>query len=118
MGNKLIVAVARLIADIFKRSPVFRIGGDEFLVILQNRDLEEYEDLCEKFDAECAKEYINERIPVSIARGFARYNPETDTQFVDVFNRADDAMYQNKRRMKTRLRNNQLHLNTAKDGVL
>ena len=118
VGNKLIVAVARLIADIFKRSPVFRIGGDEFLVILQDRDLEEYEYLCKKFDAECAKEYINERIPVSIARGFARYNPETDTQFVDVFNRADDAMYQNKRRMKTRLRNNQLHLYTEKDGVL
>ena len=39
IGNKLIVSTARIISDVFKRSPVFRIGGDEFLVILQNRDL-------------------------------------------------------------------------------
>ena len=103
VGNKLIAEAAQLIADIFKRSPVFRIGGDEFLVILQNRDLEDCEQLCEKFDLECAGKYIavdSQNIPVSIAKGFARYNPDTDMQFVDVFNRADDAMYKQKRMMK------------------
>ena len=40
VGNKLIVSVAHIISNVFRRSPVFRIGGDEFLVILQNRDLE------------------------------------------------------------------------------
>ena len=104
-GDKLIMAVAKRISDTFKRSPVFRIGGDEFLVILQNRDLEEYEQLCEAFDAECAVEYIETdkgNIPISIARGFAKYNFAMDKQFVDVFNRADDAMYQHKRKMKSK----------------
>ena len=103
-GNKLIVAVARLISGIFKRSPVFRIGGDEFVAILQNRDLEKYEELCEKFDMKCATHYIqaeNEMVPISIGRGFARYNPATDRQFVDVFNRADEEMYKHKRKVKT-----------------
>ena len=103
-GNKLIIATAQLISGIFKRSPVFRIGGDEFLVILQNRDLEDYEELCDKLDSECASQYINTDdaiIPISVARGFAKYNPDSDTQFVDVFNRADDAMYQHKRRVKS-----------------
>jgi HAMP domain-containing protein len=40
VGNKLIAGAAQIISDTFKRSPVFRIGGDEFLVILQSRDLE------------------------------------------------------------------------------
>ena len=102
-GNKLIIAVAQLISGIFKRSPVFRVGGDEFLVILQNRDLEDYEQLCEAFDSECTNEHIQVEgndIPISIARGFTKFDPATDAQFVDVFNRADDAMYKNKRKMK------------------
>ena len=36
-------------------------------------------------------------IPISIAKGFARYNSEKDKCFLDVFNRADDAMYEIKR---------------------
>ena len=103
VGNKLIVRSAGIISTTFKRSPVFRIGGDEFLVILQNRDLENLEALLGIFDRECSETTVNiedKTIPVSIAKGFARYIPEKDTSFVDVFNRADDAMYENKREIK------------------
>ncbi len=103
VGNKLIVAAGQFVSGIFKRSPVFRIGGDEFLVILQNRDLEDLEDLLEKFDAECINESLQadgEKIPISIAKGFARFDSSRDLSFADVFNRADDAMYENKREIK------------------
>ena len=45
---------------------------------------------------------LNEKneIPVSIARGFARFDPDRDLYFNDVFRRADDAMYENKRTSK------------------
>ena len=102
-GNELIVAASRIICDTFKRSPVFRIGGDEFLVILQNRDLEDKDALFASFDMECATTYVgkeNVRIPISIAKGFAVFNQEKDTQFSDVFERADYEMYKNKRMMK------------------
>ena len=102
-GNKLIVAASGIISGTFKRSPVFRIGGDEFLVILQNRDLEDLNSLLEKFDTECSNEFValeKENIPISIARGFAKYDPDKDSNFVDIFNRADDAMYENKRGVK------------------
>ena len=102
-GNKLIVAASRIISDTFKRSPVFRIGGDEFLVILQNSDLRNCEELTVKFDSECANvsaKTDEADINVSVAKGFARYDPERDLRFVDVFNRADNAMYENKRGMK------------------
>ena len=86
-----------------QKSPVFRIGGDEFCVILQNRDLADMEKLFAQVDAECAATYVdpdNARIPVRIARGFARFDPKTDTCFSDVFARADHEMYENKKIMK------------------
>ena len=104
IGNKLLITAAHIIADTFKRSPVFRIGGDEFLVILQNRDLEEYETLYAKFEEECANSTVeaaeDTTIPISIAKGFATFDPDTDTCFSDVFMRADNEMYRNKKNMK------------------
>ena len=103
MGNRLIVSAARIISETFKRSPVFRVGGDEFVVILQNRDLEDVEELSQKLDSECDQASVSlegATVSVSIAKGFARYDKSRDTSFVDVFNRADDAMYENKREMK------------------
>lgn len=106
LGNELITTVAGIISDTFKRSPVFRIGGDEFCVILQNRDLEDMKRLFEKFDHECATTYIDTgkdsaKFSISIAKGYAEYKPSAgDTRFADVFERADNEMYRNKRLMK------------------
>ena len=102
VGDKFITTAAKVISDVFKRSPVFRIGGDEFLAILRHRDLEDCENLFAQFDLECAKTFIEEmgEIPISIARGFARFEPEQDLRFNDVFKRADNAMYENKRKNK------------------
>lgn len=103
LGNQLICTAARLISDTFKRSPVFRIGGDEFVVILQKRDLQNSDMLIKKFCEACSEENLwagEERIPISIASGIAVYDPQIDNDFIDVFNRADDTMYKQKRQMK------------------
>ena len=103
IGNELIVTSSRIICDTFKKSPVFRIGGDEFCVILQNKDLADVKMLFDRFDSECATTYIdkdNVRFPVSIAKGFAEFDPDSDTQFSNVFERADSEMYKNKKLMK------------------
>ncbi|MBQ5423407.1 MAG: GGDEF domain-containing protein, partial [Clostridiales bacterium] len=39
-GNEAIQGASRLICDVYKHSPVFRIGGDEFVVILKGTDYE------------------------------------------------------------------------------
>ena len=107
LGNKLISTAAKTIAEVFKRSPVFRVGGDEFVVVLQNSDLKNRETLFEQFKDDCANTFIEEegeKIPLSIASGFARFDPSEDSQFVDVFKRADIAMYENKSKTKTDMR--------------
>ena len=96
------MTAAKVISDIFKRSPVFRIGGDEFLAVLQHKDLEACEKLFVQLDLKCAETFIDEKdeISISIARGFARFDPDRDLCFHDVFKRADNAMYEHKRKSK------------------
>lgn len=88
--------------DVFKDSLAFRVGGDEFLVVLQNENLENWEALLKQFDQKCADTFIEDKAKIAfgIARGYARFDANKDLQFTDVFKRADKAMYENKRTMK------------------
>lgn len=102
-GDKLILEESKIISNVFKHSPVYRIGGDEFVVILEGIDLENassrMKELSEAVQTENeTKEKDMDKI--SIAGGIALYDSRIDTQFSDVFQRADAAMYKNKREMK------------------
>ncbi|MBO5369345.1 MAG: diguanylate cyclase [Clostridia bacterium] len=102
-GNRLIVTASQLISGTFKRSKIFRIGGDEFAVVLKDRDYGEWQSLIEKLDRKTEESFVefkSNKIPVKIARGVAFFDKEKDESFVDVFNRADDSMYAHKREMK------------------
>ncbi len=104
IGNELIVRVARIITDTFKSSSVYRIGGDEFVVVIKGKDLEQHRSLIEKMDAAFAADYItvnDEAVSVSIARGVAIFDPSIDTVYTDVFAKADHLMYMNKEAMKS-----------------
>lgn len=101
-GDMLIIDASRLICKSFSHSPVFRIGGDEFVVLLEGGDYDQYSRLLELFE-QTANEYNRTALTgshISIARGIAVFGSETDLTFADVFKRADNAMYQNKAAMK------------------
>ena len=89
----------------FQHSPVFRIGGDEFAVILQNEDFEAREELVRRFEesrkARCA-EAENRWEEVHVAMGVAVYDPLIDHSVIDTVRRADKIMYLNKRERKTK----------------
>lgn len=81
-------------------SPVFRIGGDEFVVILEELDYADRNEIMQGFDADVDK---NQREGlVVIASGFSVYDPESDNSYNDVFMRADRRMYERKRSLKER----------------
>ena len=108
-GDMLIIDACKLICRAFRHSPVFRVGGDEFVVILEGYDYLHYEELLAELQK--AIDRHNQGAPaynqVSIARGIAVYNEENDLTFNDVFKRADNAMYQNKAITKEHLRRSQ-----------
>ena len=104
-GDVYIKTASELICRVFKHSPVFRIGGDEFAVILENEDYQNRKELTERFDKkadEIRASAENKWEQVSIALGMAEYDPQSDTSVDDVIHRADKTMYENKRTNKER----------------
>ncbi|MBR2216139.1 MAG: GGDEF domain-containing protein [Selenomonadaceae bacterium] len=103
-GNAAIIAVCNMVCDTFAHSPVFRIGGDEFAVILEYKDYEQIEQLTEAFNArleELASEpNLEPWERISASLGYAVYDPTIDSSVDNVFKRADKAMYSRKKEMK------------------
>lgn len=108
-GDMLIIEACQKICKTFKGSPVYRIGGDEFVVILENEDLKSYQNLIDSFQRDIIEHNQKCSIEsmISIAKGIAIYNSKTDLVFANVFKRADDAMYQNKIAIKNQKKNNE-----------
>jgi diguanylate cyclase (GGDEF) domain len=100
-GDEYIVACCNLICGVFKRSPVFRVGGDEFIVILSGEDLKDRDELIRHFEAEMEKSRAEDEPwkRLSVAKGVAVYS-QGDATPEDVFNRADREMYADKRIIK------------------
>ena len=97
-GDQYIRSASALICEVFKHSPVFRIGGDEFTAILRGQDYEHREALLESLTA--ASRVNQHTGGVVIASGLAVYRPGTDQNIGAVFERADAAMYENKKTLK------------------
>lgn len=102
-GDIYIKTASQLICRIFQHSPVFRVGGDEFAVILQNEDYRNREALAEKFEEtriELCAAARNRWEEPHVAIGVAVYDPELDDTVDDTVRRADKKMYENKRLRK------------------
>lgn len=102
-GDKLICNASRLICRIYDHSPVFRIGGDEFVVVLTNGDYAKREELLSEL-AENSLPCVNaEQLMgsgASVAFGMAVFDSSQDHSVESVLERADQAMYECKRKMK------------------
>jgi diguanylate cyclase (GGDEF)-like protein len=103
-GDVYLLSACRLICRVFQHSPVFRIGGDEFSVVLQNEDYKNRDTLAQQFSAAMLEHNElagNEWEQVHVAMGIAVYDAQTDHNVSDVMRRADELMYMNKRIRKT-----------------
>lgn len=98
-GDRFIKEGVSLICSFFKHSPVFRIGGDEFVALLQGYDFINRNEIFEKFDRQIDENLHTNQ--VVIARGFEQFNPENHTCFQDFFETADKKMYEKKRQLKS-----------------
>lgn len=103
-GDISIKKLCGIICDVFAHSPVYRVGGDEFIVLLQNEDFNNVESLVSAFRDRMRATYGDKSaLPwdrISAAIGYALYDPEFDDGIDSVKSRADKEMYECKREMK------------------
>lgn len=97
-GDAYIRKACAIICNVFKRSPVFRIGGDEFAVICQGFDYEHLDELIEELNEINAAN--KSKGDVQIACGMSRFKGDLSVEVV--FERADHMMYEHKTRLKNR----------------
>lgn len=102
-GDSYIRNCCRIICNRYKHSPVFRIGGDEFVAILQNEDYKhrfEYLELLKAtFEASSAQTDVEPWECCSASAGMAELASD-DCTVEMVWLRADRAMYEAKEKYK------------------
>lgn len=100
-GNEYIRGMYNLLKESFSASPVFRIGGDEFVAFVQDEELQKCEQLLELLKERMWRTMQDSSLEpwerISTALGYARYEIGDDVEAV--FRKADAAMYEEKRRM-------------------
>ncbi len=98
-GDDYLRRACKMICAIFSHSPVYRVGGDEFTVLLRGRDYENRNELLrELHDLSAIHIGTNEAI---VSGGMAEYDPEQDHCTQVIFERADAEMYTEKMLLKS-----------------
>ena len=104
-GDALLnITAKRLKNSIREKDRAFRIGGDEFVVVIHGtHDKKFYEGVISRMRQNVARDVVigDINLKVSISAGYARC-PEDGTKLEDVIKKADEAMYYNKRLLKAR----------------
>ncbi len=104
IGNTYLQNACRLTCAVFGAENVYRVGGDEFVVILEGNKVSLSKYFVAQFKSEMEHKLSNESLAlwekVSAAVGLAVYEPDKDKTADEVFKRADKEMYANKLAMK------------------
>ena len=99
-GDTYIKNGCTLICNKFKHSPVYRIGGDEFVVLLHGDDYKNHSSILEDFHKTVLHNL--ETGDVVIAFGFADYATLPEKGFMRLFETADRQMYDCKQELKAK----------------
>lgn len=102
-GDLYIQGCCKMVCDAFKHSPVYRIGGDEFAVIVLGEDYKNrkqiFADLAKDFEKSSNRQDADPWNRYSAAVGMAvRASDDRTVDFV--MKRADKMMYENKKKYK------------------
>ena len=100
-GDECIRRACAHICGVYDHSPVFRYGGDEFVILLLGEDYANREHLLKRV-MELPRGDAPET-DISIAAGMCEYQKGQAKTLSNVFEKADEAMYRQKNRMHSEL---------------
>jgi diguanylate cyclase (GGDEF)-like protein len=98
-GDEYIQKAAKMICGLFVHSPVYRIGGDEFVVILSDSDYLNRSVIVKQLH-DMSVENI-EKGGAVVSAGISDYEPGVSDSLKSVFEKADTLMYQEKKLLKS-----------------
>ena len=96
-GDQLIRDASDLICEYFNHGAVYRIGGDEFAVILQEKGFDTMHEVLAAINREVEDNLKKNKVVVSV--GYSELTSD-DRLVHDVFERADKMMYERKQQLK------------------
>ena len=97
-GDQLIKDACALICEYFTHGAVFRVGGDEFVIVLQEKGYDTMSEVIRELNRKVEENIKDNAVVISI--GYSVLNQE-DQQLRDVFERADQMMYERKKELKS-----------------
>lgn len=97
-GDEYIREAYELISDTFENSTVYRIGGDEFVTILEGEDYLNREELFNMFEEKVLDNQKEGKVVIS--SGKEDFDASIDKKYRLVFTRADKKMYDKKKELK------------------
>lgn len=104
-GDKALQLVASIVAERIRETDyLFRVGGEEFVLLLPKTELASAVPLVEAIRAgvgDSGFHYDNQPVPITLSAGLTQFHEDDTTQ--TLFERADDAMYRAKKGGRDRL---------------
>lgn len=97
-GDQLIKDACRMICETFAHGAVFRIGGDEFVVVLKDKGYETMDEVLDEFNRKAEENIKTNGVVVAVGSSVLQ---QGDEQLRDVMNRADQMMYERKSELKS-----------------
>jgi len=99
-GGRLIKTVAdSLSLEIRESDYIFRMGGDEFLILFRNANQELADSIILRIKNKLKKQEIEEG-PIEFCSGFSEYQPDDEMTVDELIKEADLCMYQEKMEKK------------------
>ena len=95
-GDLYLQKACRVICEVFRHSPVYRMGGDEFAVMLLGEDYINRRALMDEAQSIYFKSMSDEKTPpweqAGVSFGLAEYDEQKDRTVKDVYDRANEAL--------------------------
>ena len=96
-GDKLIKDASVMLCEYFRHGAVFRIGGDEFVIVLQGKGYETMNEVMAEFNQKVESNISTGDVVISLGHSTLT---DGDEQLNDIFKRADQVMYERKKALK------------------